>query len=43
MKIIWSEESLERLTEIEEFIAQDSPVRAMSKLKYLLYLKATGC
>jgi addiction module RelE/StbE family toxin len=28
MKIIWTKEALEKLTEIEDYISKDSPVRA---------------
>jgi len=36
MKIIWTEEALERLAEIEQFIARDSPGRAKRFLNYLI-------
>ena len=36
MKIIWSKEALERLSDIEEFIARDSPTRAEKYINYLI-------
>lgn len=36
MKVIWTKEALERLTEIEEFIAQDSPQRAEKFINFLI-------
>ena len=36
MKVIQTKEALERLTEIEEFIAQDSPQRAEKFINYLI-------
>jgi len=36
MKIVWTKEALERLAEIEEFIAQDSADRAEKFINYLI-------
>ena len=36
MKIIWTGEALDKLTEIEEFIAKDSPQRAERFINYLI-------
>jgi len=36
MKVIWTKEALERLTEIEEFIAQDSPQQAEKFINFLI-------
>ena len=36
MRVIWSRESLERLSEIEEFIARDSLERAKRFVDYLI-------
>lgn len=36
MKVIWSKESLNRLIEIEEFIAQDNPSRAVEFTEFLV-------
>ena len=36
MTIIWTREALEKLNEIEEFIAKDSPERATSFVNYLI-------
>jgi toxin ParE1/3/4 len=36
MKVIWTREALDKLTEIEEFIAQDSPQRAETFVSYLI-------
>ena len=36
MKVVWTKEALERLTEIEEFISQDSPQRAVRFIDYLV-------
>ena len=36
MKVIWSRQSLERLSEIEDFIARDSPERAGGFVDYLI-------
>jgi len=36
MNVIWTREALNRLLEIEEFIAQDSPQRAESFVDYLI-------
>lgn len=36
MRVVWTSEALERLTEIEEFIAQDSPQRAERFVDYLV-------
>ena len=36
MKVIWSRQSLERLSEIEDFIARDSPERAERFVDYLI-------
>ena len=35
MKVIWSRQSLERLSEIEDFIARDSPERTERFVDYL--------
>ena len=36
MKLIWTREALEKLSEIETFIAQDSPERAERFVNYLI-------
>ena len=36
MKVIWTKEVLERLTEIEEFIAQDSPQQEGKFINFLI-------
>jgi len=36
VKVIWVKEALERLTEIEEFIAQESPVKAEKFIDFLI-------
>ena len=36
MKVIWTKESLEKLSEIEEFIAQDSQQRAEKFINILI-------
>ena len=36
MKLIWTREALEKLSEIEAFIAQDSPERAERFTNYLI-------
>ena len=36
MKLSWTREALDRLIEIEEFIAQDSPKRAEDFVDYLI-------
>lgn len=36
MTVIWTKEALERLTEIAEFIAQDSPHRAKRFINFLI-------
>jgi len=36
MKVIWTKEALEKLAEIEEFIAQDSPQRAEKFISFLI-------
>jgi toxin ParE1/3/4 len=36
VKVIWSKESLNRLIEIEEFIAEDSPSKAVEFLDFLV-------
>ena len=36
MNVIWTKEALERLNEIEEYIAQDSPERAEQFVNYLI-------
>ena len=36
MKVIWTEESLEKLSAIEEFIGTDSPERAETFVDYLI-------
>ena len=36
MKLIWTREALEKLSEIEAFIAQDSPERAERFVNYLI-------
>ena len=36
MKVLWTHESLERLLEIEDFIAQDSPRRARQFIGLLI-------
>ncbi|MCD6398013.1 MAG: type II toxin-antitoxin system RelE/ParE family toxin [Spirochaetaceae bacterium] len=36
MKVIWTEESLEKLSAIEEFIGTDSPERAKTFVDYLI-------
>lgn len=36
MKVIWSKESLERLIEIEKYIARDSPDRAVRFINKLI-------
>jgi addiction module RelE/StbE family toxin len=36
MKVIWSKESLNRLIEIEEFIAEDNPSRAVEFTDFLI-------
>ena len=37
MKVIWTNESLNRLTEIESFISKDSPQRAISFVDKLIH------
>ena len=36
MKVVWTEQALERLQEIEDFISQDSPIRAARFVAKLL-------
>ena len=36
MQLIWTREALERLTEIEEYIAKDSQARAINFINHLL-------
>ncbi len=36
MKVIWTKEDLEKLSEIEEFISRDSPNRAESFINFLI-------
>ena len=36
MKIIWTQESLDRLTEIEDYISKDSPDRAFKFINQLI-------
>lgn len=36
MKVVWTEQALERLQEIEDFISQDSPARAARFVTKLL-------
>jgi len=36
MRVIWSKESLHRLSEIEEFITQNNPKRAVRFINYLI-------
>ena len=36
MTVIWTKEALEKLSEIEEFIAMDNPERAESFVDYLI-------
>jgi len=36
MKVIWSKESLKRLIEIEEFIAEDNPEKAVEFTDFLI-------
>ena len=36
MRVVWTDEALVRLTEIEEFIAQNSPQRAERFIDYLI-------
>ena len=36
MKVIWTKEALERLADIEEFIAKNSPDRAEKFINYLI-------
>jgi len=36
MKVIWTKEALKRLSEIEEFIAQDNPNNAEKFINYLV-------
>jgi len=36
MKVIWTREALEKLTDIEEFISRDSPFRAENFINYLI-------
>ena len=36
MKVIWSKESLDRLIEIEEFIAEDNPEKAAKFTDFIL-------
>ena len=36
MKVLWTHEALERLLEIEDFIAQDSPRRARQFIALLI-------
>ena len=36
MIVIWTDESLEKLSEIEEFIARDSPQRAKNFIDFLI-------
>ena len=36
MQIIWTREALDRLTDIEDYISKDSPVRAIKFVNYLI-------
>ena len=36
MKIIWTQEALDQLTEIEDYISQDSPERALKFIDQLI-------
>ncbi|MGB5156020.1 type II toxin-antitoxin system RelE/ParE family toxin [Desulfobacterium sp. N47] len=36
MQIVWTQEALERLAEIEEYISKDSPNRAVNFINYLI-------
>jgi addiction module RelE/StbE family toxin len=36
MKLIWTDEALEKLDSIEQFIAQDSPARAQEFIDFLI-------
>ena len=36
MKVLWSKESLNRLKEIEEFIAQNNPIKAEEFIDYII-------
>ena len=36
MKIVWTEESMDRLNEIEDFIAQDNPTKAIEFINFLI-------
>lgn len=36
MQIMWTQEALDRLTEIEEYISQDSQERAINFINYLI-------
>ncbi|MCK5146932.1 type II toxin-antitoxin system RelE/ParE family toxin [bacterium] len=36
MKLIWTEESLNKLIEIEEFIAEDNPIIAIEFVEFLI-------
>ena len=36
MKVVWTREAFEKLTEIEKFIARDSPRRAEKFIDYLV-------
>jgi len=36
MRVIWSKESLHKLSEIEEFITQNNPKRAARFVNYLI-------
>jgi toxin ParE1/3/4 len=41
MKVIWSKESLNRLFEIEEFIAEDNPLKAVEFIDFLISKSVT--
>ncbi|MBN1903086.1 type II toxin-antitoxin system RelE/ParE family toxin [Candidatus Sumerlaeota bacterium] len=36
MKVIWTRESLEQLTEIERYIASDNPIKAREFVEYII-------
>ncbi|MBU1052789.1 MAG: type II toxin-antitoxin system RelE/ParE family toxin [Proteobacteria bacterium] len=36
MQIVWTQEALEKLAEIEEYISKDSPKRAINFINYLI-------
>ena len=36
MKVVWTQEALDRLSDIEDFISQDSPQRAATFVNYLI-------